>query len=208
MALACCHIDRSISGLFSIISRWIWGSPDPENLKSNILTFRGDGKVRVKKRRREEARCGTEPGGGGLWMVMAVFGGCKSSFHAAMLKSCWEHWQLQESPVPLCSLAVQWVPGRARSDWSSPWQRTGGSLLSITPLSEPSRGLEAFTVLRPWERKQKIFAQELSFSQAVDTDSRRDLPINSFYNNLQIHVLFRYENCSNSYTYLKSGQFF
>lgn len=84
------------------------------------------------------------------------WGGCKSSFHAAVLKSCWERWQLQESPVPLCSLAVQWVPGRARSDWSGPWQQARGSLLSITPLSEPSRGLDAFTVLEPWERKQKI----------------------------------------------------
>lgn len=75
MALAHCHIDRSISGLFSTISRWIWGAPDPKTLKSNILSFRNDGKIRVKKRSREEACCGTEPGGGGLWVVVVVFWG-------------------------------------------------------------------------------------------------------------------------------------
>lgn len=51
------------------------GVPDPENLQSNTLWFRSDERIGVKMSSREEACCRTEAGGGGLWVVMVVFGG-------------------------------------------------------------------------------------------------------------------------------------
>lgn len=41
----------------------------------------------MKKRSREEVCCGTEPGGGGLWVVMVVLGGISLHFMLQCLRT-------------------------------------------------------------------------------------------------------------------------
>ncbi len=44
-----------------------------------------------------------------------------SAFGAELLERCWEHGQLDESPVSLCSLAAWWVAPRAVSRGIGAW---------------------------------------------------------------------------------------
>lgn len=164
MALAGSHIDWSISGLLSWISRWTRRprSLRTSNQKLSVLNLSIQWEEGKKRQVRVEKEGPVLP-----WDRRRERGGDVCVSH------CWEHGQLERSPMPLCSMTAWWVAPQATSWGIGAWMglrpRAGGTRNPLHPAPESFKGAG---VIELYWTKTDTLALFLSFRfKTMDSDS-------------------------------------